>query len=112
MRLSALDGAASALWDRIEDGRAEDSVTNPEPDSYKSFPAQRRRRQVSGRWEHGGKMRFVPRWVATVPNIDLSATFLCGDRLLVGSARETACIQRSTGGLLWRVPTSRARRAA
>jgi outer membrane protein assembly factor BamB len=109
LRLTALDASASALWERIEDGRAEDSVTNPEPESYKGFPAPRPKRRVSGRWEHGGKMRFVPRWVATVPNIDLSSTFLCGDRLIVGSARETACIQRSTGGLVWRTPTSRAR---
>jgi hypothetical protein len=108
LRLGALAAAASALWDRIEDSRTLDSITNPEPDSYRSLPPPRPKSEAVGRWEHGGKMRFLPRWVATVPNIDLTATFLCGDRLLIGSARETACIQRSTGGLLWRVPTTRA----
>jgi outer membrane protein assembly factor BamB len=108
LRLGALSTAASALWDRIEDGRTLDSLTNPEPDSYRSLPPPQRKSEAVGRWEHGGKMRFLPRWVATVPNIDLGATFLCGDRLLIGSARETACIERASGGLLWRMPTSRA----
>src|SRR5690606_32613164 len=74
-----------------------------------SFPRARPKSELSGRWQHGGKMRFVPRWVATVPNIDLSSTFLCGDRLLIGSAREIACIKRSSGGLLWRTPAPRAK---
>lgn len=108
LRLAALESAAGALWDRLEDGRSEPSVTNPEPESYRRLAGPRRQNGSSGLWEHGGKMRFVPRWVATVPSIDLAATYLCGDRLIVGSTRETACIQRSTGGLLWRVPTPRA----
>jgi outer membrane protein assembly factor BamB len=53
-------------------------------------------------------MRFLPRWVATVPGIDLSATFLCGDHMLLGAARETACIHRASGEVVWRMPTQRA----
>ena len=108
LRLRSLMTSARALSDRAEDLVADDSVQNHEPESYRSFSAPPRRSESKGRWEHGGKMRFMPRWVATVPNIDLRATFLCGDRLIVGSERETACIQRTSGTLLWRKGTSRA----
>ncbi|MGE0325795.1 MAG: PQQ-binding-like beta-propeller repeat protein [Polyangiaceae bacterium] len=108
LRLIALSSAVGALHERLEDALCDDSVTNPEPESYASFGARRATRGASGMWEHGGKMRFMPRWVATVPGIDLRATFLCGDRLLVGAARETACIDRQSGVVLWRLRSQRA----
>jgi outer membrane protein assembly factor BamB len=46
-------------------------------------------------------MRFSPRWVAAVPGLDLNATFLCGDRLVIGGRTETACIDRQSGEVLW-----------
>ncbi|MET0792127.1 MAG: PQQ-binding-like beta-propeller repeat protein [Polyangiaceae bacterium] len=107
LRLKALVRAATALSDSLADSIADDSLRNPEPESYRSFGLPRARAE-RGMWEAGGKMRFLPRWVATVPNIDLRATFQCGERLIVGSQRETACIERGTGQVLWRVPTPRA----
>jgi outer membrane protein assembly factor BamB len=50
-------------------------------------------------------MRFSARWVATVPGLDLRATFLCGDCIIVDSSRETACIERTHGKILWRIPS-------
>lgn len=50
-------------------------------------------------------MRFSARWVATVPGLDLRATFLCGDSVIVDSSRETACIDRGSGKISWRVPS-------
>jgi outer membrane protein assembly factor BamB len=107
LRLKALIRAATTLSDSLADSIADDSLQNPEPESYRSFGLPRARAE-RGMWEAGGKMRFLPRWVATVPNIDLRATFQCGERLIVGSQRETACIERGTGQVLWRVPTPRA----
>ncbi|MBE7480709.1 MAG: PQQ-like beta-propeller repeat protein [Polyangiaceae bacterium] len=108
LRITSLNTQCRALSERVEDALADDSLTNSQPESYRSFSVPPRRSETRGRWEHGGKMRFVPRWVATVPNIDLRGTFLCGDRLIVGSEREMACIHRSHGTLLWRVPVTRA----
>ncbi|HEY4106571.1 MAG TPA: PQQ-binding-like beta-propeller repeat protein [Polyangiaceae bacterium] len=107
LRLKALVAAATTLSDSLADSVADDSLQNPEPESYRSFGLPRPRAE-RGMWESGGKMRFLPRWVATVPNIDLRATFQCGERLIVGSQRETASIERATGQVLWRVPTPRA----
>ncbi|HTA89640.1 MAG TPA: PQQ-binding-like beta-propeller repeat protein [Polyangiaceae bacterium] len=107
LRLKALVSAATTLAESIADSVADDSLQNPEPESYRSFGLPRARAE-RGMWDSGGKMRFLPRWVATVPNIDLRATFQCGERLIVGSQRETASIERASGQVLWRVPTPRA----
>lgn len=78
----------------------DECVTNHQPESYRRFVPKTRR--ASGVWDHGAKMRFLPRWVATVPGIDLKSTFLCGDRLIVGGSNETACLHRTTGEVVWK----------
>jgi outer membrane protein assembly factor BamB len=102
LRLAALTRSAERL---IERASAEDGcLTNQNPDDYRRF-AKRRRSMATGVWERGGKMRFTARWVATVPGLDLRATFLCGDSVIVDSSRETACIDRANGKIAWRVPS-------
>jgi outer membrane protein assembly factor BamB len=54
------------------------------------------------------RMKYEPRWTAEVPGIDLRATFLCGDRLILSGANQTACVDRVDGSTLWKVPTVRA----
>jgi outer membrane protein assembly factor BamB len=102
LRLAALQRTAASL---IERASAEDgALTNQNPDDYRRF-AKRRRSMATGTWERGGKMRFSARWVATVPGLDLRATFLCGDSVIVDSSRETACIDRANGKITWRAPS-------
>jgi len=108
LRLGALAQSADALLERSNDDGGEAARTNPEPDTYRHFAPAARKSESRGPWSQGGRMRFVARWAATVPNIDLAATFLCGDRLLVGAARETVCLERRSGHLLWSVATPRA----
>lgn len=102
LRLSAMDRSARQLLERasIEDG----ALTNSNPDDYRRY-AKRRRSMATGMWERAGKMRFSARWVATVPGLDLRATFLCGESVIVDSSRETACINRNTGKIMWRAPS-------
>lgn len=109
LRLLALQQAAGALWTRIQDAQCDDSVQNLEPEAYRAFRrAPKRKEQRGGMWDRGGKMKFVARWAATVPNIELGSLFLCGEQLLVGSAHETAALCRERGTVLWKVPTERA----
>jgi outer membrane protein assembly factor BamB len=102
LRLAALQRTARNLLERAsaEDG----ALTNQNPDDYRRY-AKRRRSMATGVWERGGKMRFSARWVATVPGLDLRATFLCGDSVIVDSSRETACIDRTNGKISWRAPS-------
>jgi len=108
LRLKSLLQQVDALVQRVDCAPDDDSVSNPDPASYR-YLSNTGRRQKRGLWDQGGKMRFLPRWVATVPGIDLASTFLCGDRLVIGSNRETACLDRQTGNILWRQRTSLAR---
>src|SRR5690606_15756229 len=105
LRLSALLAAARALGEQLSDAEHDDSRTNPEPESYRSYGLPRRNADSSGVWSHGARMRFLPRWAASVPAIDLRATFLCGDRLVLGSQRELCCIDRASGRVHWRMST-------
>ncbi len=102
LRLSALHERCRALSDAVQQSRSDELAdrTNPEPETYQRFAPRRKR--SNPKWEQRASMRFVPRWVATVPGLDLGATFLCGDRLVVGGTRETACIDRATGDVLWK----------
>lgn len=102
LRLQALLREAQRIDGDLKASASDDSLTNPEPDTYRNFGLPRGQAELSGKWTHGGKMRFSPRWVAAVPGIDLQATFLCGERLVVGSSRETACLDRTSGEVLWR----------
>ncbi|HTM44639.1 MAG TPA: PQQ-binding-like beta-propeller repeat protein [Polyangiaceae bacterium] len=108
LRLKALLSQVETLAQRVNQDASDESLTNPDPQSYRHGSGAARQRRP-GMWDQGGKMRFLPRWVATVPGIDLNATFLCGDRLVIGSNRETACLDRQSGSILWRKPTSRAK---
>lgn len=107
LRLQHLTRAARALEQELAAAATDDSLPNPDPESYRSFGLPRRE-GARGTWEHGGKMRFFPRWVAAVPSIELTATFQCGDRIVVGSQRQTACLDRTTGAVIWRRALPRA----
>jgi hypothetical protein len=107
LRLQHLSREARALEAQLASTLADDSVQNPDPESYRSFGLAPRP-SARGKWEHGGKMRFIPRWVASVPSIDLAATFQCGERVVVSSPRQTACLDRASGAVLWRKALPRA----
>jgi hypothetical protein len=107
LRLQHLAREARALEAHLDSVLADDSIKNPDPESYRSFGLAPRP-SARGKWEHGGKMRFIPRWVASVPNIDLTGTFQCGERVVVSSPRQTACLDRASGAVLWRKGLPRA----
>lgn len=103
LRLRNLAERAQVLSHAVEASADDESIANPSPASYSRFVPRVRR--AVGIWETGPKMRFMPRWVATVPQIDLRATFLCGELLMVGGATETACLHRLSGEVQWKRPT-------
>jgi outer membrane protein assembly factor BamB len=103
LRLTAFRSAVRALDERLSDARCDDVKVNPAPENYRVFaPAPR---GTGPETREAAKLRFAPSWTATFPGIDLRATFLCGDHLIVGGSRETACVERRTGDFLWRRPT-------
>ena len=46
-------------------------------------------------------LRFGERWRVAVDGLDAGSTFLCGDRLVMATARHTVAIGRERGEVLW-----------
>lgn len=108
LRLSVLAENAHVLRDRLSELRSNDTLTNGERESYKSYGLPSVAPQTEGTWSRQGALRFSPRWVAAVPNIDLKSTFLYQDQLIVGSGREVALMSPRTGEIQWRIQSERA----
>ncbi|MBS2013517.1 MAG: PQQ-like beta-propeller repeat protein [Deltaproteobacteria bacterium] len=116
LRLAAFRRDLRALGDVLRDVRKQDSRINPAPESYRAFARRHRdgvKRFESSPASEGGlfgsatRLRYTQRWRALVPGMDLRSTFLCGDRLVIGAAAETFCLDRTSGELAWRKATSR-----
>jgi outer membrane protein assembly factor BamB len=103
LRLSAFRSALRSLDERLRDVTRDDVKVNPTPDAYRT--TQTPLPSPASLARDASKLRFSPSWTASFGGIDLRSTFLCGDRLVVGASRETACLDRRTGDLLWRRPT-------
>lgn len=108
LRLNVLRESAFILRERLSELRQEDVLTNGERESYKSYGLPQVTATADGMWSRGGSMRFSPRWVAAVPSVDLRSTFLYAGRLIIGSAREVACLDPDSGAVSWRIHSDRA----
>ncbi|MBX3230040.1 MAG: PQQ-like beta-propeller repeat protein [Labilithrix sp.] len=110
LRLSAFRRDLRATEGALRDVRRQDARINPAPESYRAFAESRRASDVPAGppLSASARLRYAQRWQALVPGIDLRSTFLCGDRLVIGAAAETFCLDRMTGELLWRKATARA----
>lgn len=112
LRLAAFRRDVRAVGDSLREVRRQDARINLAPESYRAFAHQVRAKQDSSSTTtplgSAAKLRYAQRWRAMVPGIDLRATFLCGDRIVIGAATETFCLERTSGELMWRRPTPRA----
>lgn len=108
LKLSTLVEAANALAELTQVAQNDSTITNPRPDEYRRFAVRRVDTESTGRWSGGVPLRFSARWSATVPNIDLKSVIVTDEYFLVGSQRETACLERISGSVVWRSPMTRA----
>ena len=51
-------------------------------------------------------LRYTERWGAEVDGLDAGAVYLCGDRLVVATQKLTLAFARSSGEVLWTLPSS------
>ena len=108
LRLAAFRRDVRGLGDSLREVRRQDARINLAPESYRAFAHQVRPKQETGALGNAARLRYAQRWRALVPGIDLRATFLCGDRIVIGAALETFCLDRTSGELIWRRGTPRA----
>jgi outer membrane protein assembly factor BamB len=120
LRLMALRRKVKELSDRLRDVArpvgpfGESDLVNTRRDSYRPYLASGGTAipkpvvRIAPSAPPVRRLRFSPRWTAEVPGLDLRATFLCGDRLVLSGTTQTACVARDDGASLWKVPTVRA----
>jgi outer membrane protein assembly factor BamB len=108
LRLVAFRRALRETQDRLHEASRSDAKTNPRPEAYRAYASARAMAEAPAPRSLGARLRYTSRWRALVPGIDLRSTFLCGDRLVVGGAHETFCLDRTSGEVHWRVATRRA----
>ncbi len=110
LRLTAFRTKTRELGERMRDLTRDDSKINDAPEGYRAFAASLRKppQPLEDETLASSRLRYTPRWFAAIPSIDLRATFLCGDALVVGATRELSCIDRRTGELAWTRPVPRA----
>jgi len=115
LRLSAFRRQLRETSDALREVCRQDAKINPTPELYRAFATSARATPAPPRGSRPApspltttRLRYTSRWRALVPGIDLRATFLCGDRFVIGGAAETFCLDRSSGQVMWRVETERA----
>jgi outer membrane protein assembly factor BamB len=117
LRLGALRRLLRESTEVLRQASQSDSKVNPTPEPYRAFAAaleEARRAPASPNPSPplssnlaAARLRYAARWRAIVPGIDLRATYLCGERLIVGAATEMWALDRSSGHVLWRADTTR-----
>lgn len=108
LRISAFKRSLREIEGAVREVRLEDEMVNPAPESYRAFSRTSAPEAPSSASNVPQRLAYSQKWRALVPGIDLRATFLCGERLVVGGTNQTYCLARATGEVLWRKQTERA----
>ncbi|RYG85654.1 hypothetical protein EON77_05160, partial [bacterium] len=109
LRLGAFRRRLRELREALHEVAPDDLKINGAPESYRVYAEHCAPKKSSERRapKAPARLRYEAAWRAVVPGIDLASTFLCGSRLVVGGAKETYCLSRDTGEVVWHRPTVR-----
>jgi outer membrane protein assembly factor BamB len=108
LRLVTARQRARELQAHLRDATGTDARINPAPESYRAFALKSAAQAQTGTPEVATRLRFSESWRAMVPGLDLRATFLCGERMILGAATETTCVDRTSGEIVWKRRTDKA----
>ncbi len=108
LRLAALRRTLREATDALRQASQTDSKINPSPELYRALAAAIDDSRAAATPPPSAiRLRYADRWRAIVPGIDLRATYLCGDRLIVGASTEMWALDRASGKVIWRADVSR-----
>jgi hypothetical protein len=108
LRLSALRRALRESTEALREASQVDSKVNPAPEAYRAYAATLGDSPAASSAPlPATRLRYTPRWRAVIPGLDLRATYLCGDRLVVGAASEMWALDRTSGQTIWRGDVAR-----
>lgn len=103
LRLSGLRDEVRALRRILRTRSTQKSFVNRDPELLRASAAglPAREGELGGMPESTGRLRLAVRWRAEVDGLDAASTFLCGDRIVVATARSQLALSREDGELLW-----------
>lgn len=109
LRLSAFRRRLRELREALREVAPADLKINGAPESYRVYAEHCAPKKGSERRapKPPARLRYESAWRAVIPGIDLASTFLCGSRLIVGGAKETYCLERDSGEVVWHHATAR-----
>lgn len=110
LRVTALRSEVRQLRRTVRSRNRVESFENLDPERLRiaSTRAQASAPQTHPAPPQPGRLRYAERWSAEIDGIDASSIFLCGQRLIVASAKLTFALDRSDGDVIWSTPTARA----
>jgi outer membrane protein assembly factor BamB len=100
LRLSGLRDEVRALRRIVRTRGTQKSFVNREPELLRASVV-RERADAVGHSASSGKLRLSARWHAEVEGLDAASTFLCGDRIVIATARSQLALSRDDGQPLW-----------
>lgn len=101
LRVSALRDEVRALRRRVRAAPERvESLVHEEPERLRAA-TEPRVSMVVPAMRAPRLLRFDPRWEAEVEGLDAASTFLCGDRLVVATPRQTVALGRDDGRVIW-----------
>jgi outer membrane protein assembly factor BamB len=110
LRVAALRGEVRALRRIIRARERLESFQNADPERLRlSEPAPERTSRAIARAAMAvppASLRYSQRWSAEIDGLDASSVYLCGEQLVLASAKLTVAVARGTGEVLWSLPTA------
>lgn len=110
LRVTALRNEVRALRRVIRGHSRREGFENPNPErlrlsSPEPLPFVARTEPSPFR---GGRLRFSERWSREVEALDANAIFTSGEHVIVATTKLTLALERSTGEVVWSLPSARA----
>lgn len=104
LRVSTLREEVRALRRRLRDREPEPgSVIHGDPERLRAASGAPRPERASrpAAAPSPRTLRFDVRWEAAMDDLDAASTFLCGDRLIVATPRQTVALDREDASVIW-----------
>jgi outer membrane protein assembly factor BamB len=110
LRVGALRAEVRALRKIIRARERLESFENADPERLRlSEPGPEPERKSAPQRRHlsalPSALRYSQRWSAEIDGLDASSLWLCGEQLVVATAKLTLALARGTGEVLWSLPT-------
>ena len=102
LRVSTLRDEVRSLRRRARTRRRDDdSIVHEDPDRLRASARATPAPAPSAPTPAPRALRFGSRWETEVEGLEAGSTFLCGDRIIVATPRQTVALSRDEGEVLW-----------